>query len=161
MRGEQLSLWQDEKQIILEREKVDMSTLKTLKSRTNSFDLLPPDTYFIYKTGGINPHKKEWGPIFPVIKNSKGKILRQIPLTSGKDAPYPHLMINSTVNGVTRGYKCYLHIITALEFLKNNDFKNKCIVDHLDDDIHNYLPNNLEWVSHSENLRRAYERGRR
>ena len=67
----------DEKQVILEREKVDMSTLKTLKTRTHAWDLLPKDRYFIYKTGGINPHMKELGPIFPVIKNFKGKILKQ------------------------------------------------------------------------------------
>ena len=100
MRGEQLSLWQDEKQIILEREKVDISTLKTLKTRQNPWDLLPTDTYFIYKTGGINPFKKELGPIFPVIKNFRGKILNQSPLTSGKDSPYPYLLINAQVSDV-------------------------------------------------------------
>ena len=161
MRGEQLSLWEDEKQIILEREKVDMSTLKTLKTRTNAWDLLPKDTYFIYKTGGINPHKKEWGPIFPVIKNSRGQLISQSPLTSGKDAPYPYVMINITIKGERKAFKCFLHKITALAFLKNNDFEIKCIVDHLDDNIYNYLPDNLEWVSHSENLRRTYKRGRR
>ena len=68
MRGQQLNLWEDEKQIILEREKVDICTLKTLKTRTHAFSLLPPDTYYIYKTGGINPFMKELGPIFPFIK---------------------------------------------------------------------------------------------
>tara|TARA_R110002020_G_scaffold54190_1_gene151299 strand:+ start:187 stop:672 length:486 start_codon:yes stop_codon:yes gene_type:complete len=161
MRGEQLSLWEDEKQIILEREKVDMSTLKTLKTRTNAWDLLPTDTYFIYKTGGINPFMKELGPIFPVIKNSRGQLISQSPLTSGKDAPYPYVMINITIKGERKAFKCFLHKITALAFLKNNDFEIKCIVDHLDDNIYNYLPDNLEWVSHSENLRRTYKRGRR
>jgi len=158
MRGEQLCLWEDEKQIILEREKVDISTLKTLKTRTNAWDLLPKDTYFIYKTGGINPHKKEWGPIFPVIKNSRGKILSQNPLTSGKDAPYPHLFIQGTVNGKTLTFKCFLHKVTALAFLKNNNFEHKYIIDHVDGDIFNYLPENLEWVTHSQNAQRRYSR---
>jgi len=158
MRGEQLCLWKDEKQVILEREKVDMSTLKTLKTRTHAWDLLPKDRYFIYKTGGINPHMKELGPIFPVIKNSEGKILSQSPLTSGKDAPYPHLFINVRIKGERKSLKCFLHKITGLAFLKNNDFKNKCIIDHLDDNIFNYLPSNLEWVTHSENSRRRYRK---
>ena len=158
MRGEQLCLWKDEKQVILEREKVDMSTLKTLKTRTHAWDLLPKDRYFIYKTGGINPHMKELGPIFPVIKNSRGKILSQVPLTSGKDAPYPHLQINVSINGKQTAFKCFLHKITGLAFLKNNDFENKCIIDHLDDNIFNYLPSNLEWVTHSENSRRRYRK---
>jgi hypothetical protein len=161
MRGEQLCLWEDEKQIILEREKVDISMLKTLKTRTNAWDLLPKDTYFIYKTGGINPHMKELGPIFPVIKGFRGKVLRQSPLTSGKDAPYPHLMIKALINGEQKTFKCFLHKITGLAFLKNNDFENKYMIDHLDDNIFNYLPDNLEWVTPSENSNRIYRRGRR
>ena len=155
MRGEQLLLWEDEKQIILEREKVDMSTLKTLKTRTHPFNLLPKDTYFIYKTGGINPFMKELGPIFPVIKNSRGKVLAQVPLTSGKDAPYPHLLITAYANGKTVNLKCFVHKIVGLAFLKNDDFENKYIIDHLDDNIFNYLPNNLEWVTLGENQRRS------
>ena len=161
MRGEQLSLWEDEKQIILEREKVDISTLKTLKTRTNPWDLLPRDTYFVYKTGGINPFKKELGPIFPVIKGFRGKVLNLSPLTSGKDAPYPHLILKTLINGKQISFKCFLHKITGLAFLKNNDFENKYIIDHLDDDIFNYLPENLEWVTPSENAKRAYRKGRR
>ena len=156
MRGKQFLLWEDEKQVILEREKVDISTLKTLKTRTHAWDLLPKDRYFIYKTGGINPHMKELGPIFPVIKNSRGKILSQSPLTSGKDAPYPHLFINVRINGEQKSFKCFLHKITGLAFLKNDDFEHKYIIDHLDNNIFNYLPSNLEWVTSSENSKRRY-----
>ena len=156
MQGKQLNLWEDKKQIILEREKVDMSTLKTLKTRRNAFHELPKDTYFIYKTGGVNPFMKELGPIFPVIKNSRGKILKQSRLATGKDAPYPYVIINR--HGV--GYKCYIHKIVGLAFLKNNDWEHKFTIDHLDNGVFNYLPENLEWVTVSENNRRAYERGR-
>ena len=58
MRSEQLSLWEDEKQIILEREKVDISTLRPPENRKYALDTLPKETYYIYKTGGINPFKK-------------------------------------------------------------------------------------------------------
>ena len=156
MRGQQLNLWEDEKQIILEREKVDMSTLKTLKTRTHSFSLLPPDTYYIYKTGGINPFMKELGPIFPYIKNSRGKVLAQARLKTGKDAPYPHINIRLNVNGKSTTSKCFMHKIVGLAFLKNDDFENKYIIDHLDNNIFNYLPENLEWVTHGENSRRRY-----
>ena len=158
MKGKQFLLWEDEKQVILEREKVDMSTLKTLKTRTHAWDLLPKDRYFIYKTGGINPHMKELGPIFPVIKNSEGKILSQSPLTCGKDAPYPHLLINIRIKGERKSLKCFLHKVTGLAFLKNDDFEHKYIIDHLDNNIFNYLPENLEWVTHSENARRRYQK---
>ena len=149
-----LSLWEDPKQIILEREKADLSTLKTLKTRQRPLNLLPKDTYFIYKTGGINPFMKELGPIFPVIKNYKGKVLAQTPLTNGKDAPYPHININIYIDGKKNSLKCFLHKMVGLAFLKNDDFENKYIIDHLDGNIYNYLLDNLEWVTHSENQKR-------
>ena len=71
----QLSFWEDPKQIILEREKVDLSTLKTLKTRKLAMDKIPKEKYYIYKTGGINPFMTELGPIFPFIKNDRGKIM--------------------------------------------------------------------------------------
>ena len=146
----QLSFWEDKKQIILEREKVDLSTLKTLKTRKNAFDLLPKNTYFIYKTGGINPFKKDLGPIFPFVKSSHGNILKQASLTNGKDAPYPHLHIKVG----KLHWKCFMHKITGLAFLQNDDWERKFVIDHLDNDIMNYLPINLEWVSISENNKR-------
>jgi hypothetical protein len=150
----QLSLWEDPKQIILEKEKVDLSTLKTLKTRKRAMNLLPKERFFIYKTGGINPFMKELGPIFPVIKNDKGKVLAQSLLTTGKDAPYPHININLYINGKKNSLKCFLHKMVGLAFLKNNDFENKYIIDHLDGNIFNYMPDNLEWVTHSENQKR-------
>ena len=151
----QLTLWEDPKQIILEREKVDLSTLKTLKTRQRPLSLLPKDTYFIYKTGGINPFMKELGPIFPVIKNYRGKVLAQAPLTNGKDASYPHLHINVNVDGDKKSLKCFLHKMVGLAFLKNDDFENKWVIDHLNGNIFDYRPENLEWVTPSEN---AYRR---
>jgi len=150
---QQMALWQDPKQIILEKNKVDLCTLKNLKTRVNTFDLLPKDTFFIYKTGGINPFKPELGPIFPFIQNSKGKILNQS--NNPKSAPYPHCNIN-IANKMS--LKCYIHKIVALAFLKNSDYDKYYIVDHLDDDIYNYLPENLEWCTVGQNNQRRYDR---
>tara|TARA_R110000850_G_C9596793_1_gene428128 strand:+ start:34 stop:510 length:477 start_codon:yes stop_codon:yes gene_type:complete len=149
----QMSLWEDPKQIILEKNKVDLCTLKNLKTRVNGFDLLPKDTYFIYKTGGINPFKPKLGPIFPFVQNSKGKILNLS--NNAKSAPYPHFNINIE-NKLS--LKCFVHKIVALAFLKNSDYDKYYVVDHLDDDIHNYLPENLEWCTVGQNNQRRYDR---
>ena len=153
----QLSFWEDPKQIILEREKVDLSTLKTLKTRKLAMDKIPKEKYYIYKTGGINPFMTELGPIFPFIKNDRGKIMNLVPQTNGKDAPYPHLniFIMGNANEKPNSLKCYMHKLVGLAFLKNNDFENKYIIDHLNGNILDYRPENLEWVTPSQNsLRR-------
>jgi hypothetical protein len=36
-----------------------------------SLVILPKDTYYIFKTGGINPYMESKGPIFPFIQNKK------------------------------------------------------------------------------------------
>jgi len=146
----QLSLWEDPKQIILEREKVDLSTLKTLKTRKHSMSEIPKKRYYIYKTGGINPFMSELGPVFPFVKNDRGKILNLIPLSNGKDSPYPHLNIFS----FGRCLKCFMHKLVGLAFLKNDDYENKYIIDHLDGNILDYRPENLEWVTPSQNCLR-------
>ena len=89
--------------------------------------------------------------IFPFIKNSKGKILKQVSLTTGTDAPYPHLFLNPPTG---EKLKCFLHKIVGLAFLKNDNFEQKFLIDHLDGNIYNYMPNNLEWVTASENQKR-------
>jgi len=146
----QLSLWEDPKQIILEREKVDLSTLKTLKTRNTAMSEIPKDRYYIYKTGGINPFMSELGPVFPFVKSDRGKILNLIPLSNGKDSPYPHFNINT----YGRSLKCFMHKLVGLAFLKNDDYENRYIIDHLDGNIFDYRPENLEWVTPSENCLR-------
>lgn len=51
----------------------------------------------------------------------------------------------------------FVHRIVAEVFLPNP--QNLSDVDHLDSDRMNPSLDNLEWVSHEENVRRAYERG--
>jgi len=151
---EQLPLWDDPKQIILDKEKVDISTLRSSDERKNNFINLPKETYYIYKTGGINPYKVRLGKIFPFLKNDRtGKILNIRSSEDGKSATYPHWDIGND----GKGYKLYVHKIVALAFLEldQNLINIKNRVDHLDNDIFNYLPLNLEWVTIRENnLRR-------
>ena len=149
---DQLSLWEDPKQIILERERVDLSTLRSDKFRKNNFNLLCKGVYFIYKTGGVNPFMKDKGSIFPFIKNDvTGKIIKLVPLQNKKDSAYPFTFINSNKFG---NLKLNMHKTVALAFLPNDNPDQKTIVDHLDGNHFNYLPENLEWVTPSENSKR-------
>ena len=148
---EQLSLWEDPAQIILNKEKVDISTLRDSKDRVNSFKNLPKETYYIYKTGGINPFKKELGKIFPFLKNDvNGRVFSIV--DNDKSNPYPHWHISLH----NKLYKLVIHKTVALAFLDlpEDQINIKTQVDHLDGDHKNYLPPNLEWVSPSENNRR-------
>ena len=148
---EQLSLWEDPKQIILNKEKVDIATLRSDEFRKNNFNLITKGVYFIYKTGGVNPFMKDKGPIFPFIKNDiTGKIIKLVPLKNKKDSAYPFTFINS--NGFC--FKLNMHKTVALAFLPNDNPKQKTVVDHLDGNHFNYLPENLEWVSSSDNSKR-------
>jgi len=104
---EQLPLWDDPKQIILDKEKVDISTLRSSDERKNNFINLPKETYYIYKTGGINPYKVRLGKIFPFLKNDRtGKILNIRSSEDGKSATYPHWDIGND----GKGYKLYVSL---------------------------------------------------
>jgi hypothetical protein len=47
-----------------------------------------------------------------------------------------------------------MHKLVGLAFLKNDDYENKYIIDHLDGNILDYRPENLEWVTPSQNCLR-------
>lgn len=48
-----------------------------------------------------------------------------------------------------------LHRLLAMAWIPNDDWENKIIVDHIDGDKLNNSLNNLQWVSHSENIKRG------
>lgn len=52
---------------------------------------------------------------------------------------------------------CWIHRLVARAFLPNPDSLTD--IDHIDGDKSNNNINNLEWVSHSENIRRALQLG--
>jgi hypothetical protein len=54
------------------------------------------------------------------------------------------------------GKAFYLHRIIALAFIPNP--KNKEAVNHIDGDRHNNKVENLEWVTHRENIVSSYKR---
>jgi hypothetical protein len=53
------------------------------------------------------------------------------------------------------------HRVVALAFCPNDDPENKTQVDHLDFDPSNCLPENLEWVTHAENIRRSFQKNKK
>jgi hypothetical protein len=67
-------------------------------------------------------------------------------------------------NAETNGYrkvsingKLYsFHVLVALVFCHNDDPDNKVEVDHLNFDPLDCRPENLEWVTHAENMRRSH-----
>lgn len=48
-----------------------------------------------------------------------------------------------------------MHRLVAMAWIPNDDWHNKNIVDHIDGDKYNNSVNNLQWVSASENVKRA------
>lgn len=52
-----------------------------------------------------------------------------------------------------------VHVLVAKAFLGNKDYKDGWEVDHLDSDRTNNCVDNLEWVTHKENIERAAEKG--
>jgi hypothetical protein len=49
----------------------------------------------------------------------------------------------------------YLHVLLAKTFIKNSDPINKTVVDHINSDKSDFNLSNLEWVSQSENIKKA------
>ncbi len=59
-----------------------------------------------------------------------------------------------------KGGKCktqYLHRLLAVSFIPNPD--SKMFVNHIDGNKLNNSLTNLEWATHSENIKHAYEKG--
>ena len=57
------------------------------------------------------------------------------------------------------GCNCRLHILVAVAFVPNDDPATKTIVDHKKGKKHDCRASQLEWVTPSENTRRAWEMG--
>ena len=112
------------------------------RKNSKKFSDLPKNTYYIFKTGGINPYMKDKGPIFPYIQNVKsGKIIKVNSLTTD-------LYVRCNI----LNYGVRIHRIAAQAFIPN---PRNCIdVDHIDGNILNYCLDNLRWVSRSENMKK-------
>ena len=90
-----------------------------------------------------------------IIEISTGKKVNK----DGDYVGYPSISLFSDYFGklVTRN----IHILIALTWIDNDDYKSRLLVNHIDGDKSNYAANNLEWVSYSENLIHAYKAGLR
>lgn len=105
-------------------------------------------------------------PDFPDYEVSdRGRVRRATP---SRRAPVGYVLTPGRVSdgylqfGLRRDretHYAYAHRLVASAFIPNPE--NRRTVDHLDGDPENNAVENLEWVSYSENLRRAYRNGRR
>jgi hypothetical protein len=103
---------------------------------------LPKDTYYIFKTGGINLYMQEKGPIFPFVQNKKTGIIYSV-YSSTTDV-YPRVGVG--------GLTLRIHRIAAQAFIPNpNNFMD---VDHIDGNHLNWCLDNLGWVSKSQNMKK-------
>jgi hypothetical protein len=60
-----------------------------------------------------------------------------------------------------KGKQHLFHRVVALAFCPNDDPEHKTDVDHLDMDPSNCVPENLEWVTRAENIRRSYQNNKK
>jgi hypothetical protein len=90
-----------------------------------------------------------------VVQGRKGPMRVQGRYFIAGGAHYPTVAV--TV-GVGRNKTFMIHRLVAKYFVPNNDPENKKEVDHIDGNVQNYAVNNLEWVTRSENMKRAFAR---
>jgi len=129
----------------------DISTLPSSEFRKNKLSKIPKETYYIYRTGGINPFIKNNKNDYPIIKSfveDSPKVLRLS--SGGKSSVYPFLSLKP-FNYESISYKLYIHIITSLAFIINDNPDKKTLVNHIDGNPYNYHLSNLEWASPQQN----------
>lgn len=86
-------------------------------------------------------------------RTEKAKILKQLK-SGGKGT---HLAVQLAINGTKKTFG--VHVVVALAFIPNPD--NLKIVEHIDDNPHNNHYTNLKWSNNSDNIKGAYDRGRK
>ena len=119
--------------------RVDISTLPSSDFRKNKLSEIPKETYYIYRTGGINPFIKDDKNDYPVFKSFVGNSPKVLKLHSGgKSIVYP-----------ATNLKPHLH--ENIIFIINDNVKLKTYVNHIDGNPYNYHLSNLEWVSPQQN----------
>jgi len=83
------------------------------------------------------------------LKGKKEKFLKPSNTTHG------YLKVNLNKNGIQKTFK--LHRLIAEHFIKKIDGKE--IINHIDGNKRNNNISNLEWCTHSENIKHAYKTG--
>jgi len=131
--------------------RVDISTLPSSDFRKNKLSEIPKETYYIYRTGGINPFIKDDKNDYPVFKSFVGNSPKVLKLHSGgKSIVYPATNLKPHFHE-NINYKLYIHILTTLAFIINDNPVKKTLVNHIDGNPYNYHLSNLEWASPQQN----------
>lgn len=110
---------------------------KYLENRVNFLKSIPENKLFIFKEGVDNN--------LPVVYN---KWTGKYPTVDYSRAVYPCIAIE--------GKRFYLHNLVSMFFIYNDDPYNKCYVDHVNHNPHDYRIENLQWVTNSENMTRGF-----
>jgi len=132
---------------------VDLSTLEDFQSSSGgkkdwSFTDLEKGKYICYRTGYINEHFKDKGPVFPGVQNKEtGKWL--LCKIYESDINYPIFFI--IVDGNKK--KLLIHKIVAQCFLINDLPELKKTVDHKNHNKADWSIDNLVWDSQSNNAK--------
>jgi hypothetical protein len=102
---------------------------------------LSVDRYFV----------REDGVVYSCYKNGKVKEIKPYLTKRGKGYLTISISDNGTIN------KHYVHRLVAKAFIPNVDDKKE--VNHIDGDTLNNTVSNLEWCTHSENIKHAWITG--
>lgn len=158
----QLELFEREEQKIIDKDRIDISTLPEDPYRTGDkgkpYSDIIPNKYFLFKNGGYHFYEdyKENGKIYPYITNEtyfkKGKKVSIVkPFVSFSD-PYPKVNLTTIDN---KNVIVKMHRIIAFAFIKKPKDDAYVIVNHIDGNIINYKIDNLEWCTKSDNVRNS------
>ena len=104
--------------------------------------------YEISNTGNVKSIGR-----YIVLKNGKTRYVSERILRPKSTGGY--LFVALSKEGVRKDY--YLHRLVAEMFLYKSPFRN--YVNHKDGNPSNNVVSNLEWVTHSENVQHAYNKG--
>ena len=165
----QIDFWPEEIRI-RDIDRIDVSTIddwnryKETDHGARSWGLsdITKGKYFIYKTGGKNPHlPDEVGPIFPYLLNADtNRIIKPSMNSGGRGYPVWNMDVHSLPpnykNATAKKVLIQCHTLTALAFIKPNH-PNQKIVAHLNEGEveDHYLwfnHDNLKWSTQKDNI---------
>jgi len=172
----QIDFWPEEIKI-RDIDRIDVSTIDDWNryketdhvARSWSFSDITKEKYFIYKTGGKNPHlPDEVGPIFPYLLNADTNriITPTLSANSRGKSNYPvwnmyaHGLPGNQANSSAKHVLIGCHVLTALAFVKPN-YPNQKIVAHqneeeVEDHYLWYNHDNLKWSTQKDNARSRF-----
>ena len=147
MNDTQLFLFPETEAIIKNIECVDITTIETYDTmRLNKLTDLPPNIFFIYKTGGFNSLLPKLGPVFPYVKNHKNNTVYKPHLNK------TYLQVLLPHNG--KGYQVAIGRIACAAFIVNDNPQLKKMVDHINGNRIDDRIENLQWQSQSNNTKK-------